>query len=809
MKPLFITILLLSARLLIAQNSLWSAESTLEQLNKYSLRHLQEKVYLVTDKPFYAQGDTIWFQTFLVNAIAHQPFTLSNTVYVELIDNKNEILESRQLLVREGIAPGDFVIKEKQTPGLYRLRAYTNWMQNFPSEFMYCKEFEILNVWPQEEESSKPSASVTSGSKGIGMSAYLQFFPEGGQAVRGFASLFGIKSYVNEQPAAVKGSIIDPANGAAVANFTTDDYGIGGAYIPDPSKTYQVKIDSPAVKVEYQWPQVLPGSFGLKVFNRYKSRVIQVMLETDIPGGLENSYLIGHTRGEVFLSLKITGIGDTPRKMLAIDAATIPSGVSHITFFDASGLPRAERLFFIDKGDQNIQPEVSFGNTHHGKREKVTAELVLSDTLSGFTTVSVTNSQAVIREKWAENINSYLLLTSDLTDKIDDPGRFFQGDDKAAFQTLDYLMLTHGWRRFNWEDIRYHVDDEIKHVAEAGMTISGELRNFTVRKNTETGWVQLMAMSLKNKSFLEGFDLRTQYTDSLGHFMFNKLYFNDSIKVILQSKKAEKSVGNRFFIDLKQRTIPSIKPFEKERIIDNSFFEEFVKKSNEQFVIDRSYGEKVIMLEAVSVEAKVENPIQEAVRGRYTSPDYRLMADSVIGPKTRLLDLLMQIPSVMVDGYGIPKIRNTPVTLYFDGFEMDQSMAQDIIQSTAGDDIYFIDIDKSGFSNAKGNPIIYVYTKSGNGIVLKNDDSVTQGLLQFILPGYAQAHEFFVPAYDQPSEKPDHRVLLFWSPDIRIQEGKAQFEFFTGDVSAPFDVIIEGMTKDGKTVTAKKQIIVK
>ena len=52
-----------------------------------------------------------------------------------------------------------------------------------------------------------------------------------------------------------------------------------------------------------------------------------------------------------------------------------------------------------------------------------------------------------------ESILSYLWLTSDLSGNIESPNYYFTNKDPKAKEALDNVMLTHGWRRFSWNDI--------------------------------------------------------------------------------------------------------------------------------------------------------------------------------------------------------------------------------------------------------------------------------------------------------------------------------------------------------------------
>lgn len=55
-----------------------------------------EKLWLHLDKPYYAAGDEMWFKAYLVDAVNHCSDTLSNFIYVDLIDRKGEIVFSKK-----------------------------------------------------------------------------------------------------------------------------------------------------------------------------------------------------------------------------------------------------------------------------------------------------------------------------------------------------------------------------------------------------------------------------------------------------------------------------------------------------------------------------------------------------------------------------------------------------------------------------------------------------------------------------------------------------------------------------------------
>ena len=65
-----------------------------------------------------------------------------------------------------------------------------------------------------------------------------------------------------------------------------------------------------------------------------------------------------------------------------------------------------------------------------------------------------------------------------------------------------------------------------------------------------------------------------------------------------------------------------------------------------------------------------------------------------------------------------------------------------------------------------------------------------------------EASDFTSPDYSNADKKqsrlPDFRTLLYWNPEVSLQNGKASFSFYTSDYCAGYDVIVRGITPDGK-----------
>ncbi|TKC00983.1 carboxypeptidase-like regulatory domain-containing protein [Pedobacter cryophilus] len=116
----------------------------------YTQTQPQEKVYLHTDKPYYAIGDDIWFKAYVLDAQNLGPTTQSNILYVDLINSRDSIKKTLRLPLIAGFGWGNFELKDSLQEGNYRLRAYTTWMRNFGEEFYFDRTIKVGNAWTNQ-----------------------------------------------------------------------------------------------------------------------------------------------------------------------------------------------------------------------------------------------------------------------------------------------------------------------------------------------------------------------------------------------------------------------------------------------------------------------------------------------------------------------------------------------------------------------------------------------------------------------------------------------------------------------------------
>src|SRR5579871_5957936 len=115
-------------------------------MNVYANDFPQEKVHVHFDKNLYNPGETIWFKAYLFSG--NLPSSLSKNFYTELSDGNGNIIEKKVAPLYEATASGSYDIPKDIKSNHLHFRAYTVWMMNFDTSFMYEKDIRIINKIP-------------------------------------------------------------------------------------------------------------------------------------------------------------------------------------------------------------------------------------------------------------------------------------------------------------------------------------------------------------------------------------------------------------------------------------------------------------------------------------------------------------------------------------------------------------------------------------------------------------------------------------------------------------------------------------
>jgi TonB-dependent SusC/RagA subfamily outer membrane receptor len=123
----------------------------------HPLKYLLERPYLHTDKSYYYPNETVWFRGYMNYGAKAYKDSLSQVMYVDVIDASQNIAMTKIFEVGNGTAIGNFVVPPSLPGGDYVLRAYTRWMLNFDSSLVFTKPIKVLEY----SEAGKATAAYT------------------------------------------------------------------------------------------------------------------------------------------------------------------------------------------------------------------------------------------------------------------------------------------------------------------------------------------------------------------------------------------------------------------------------------------------------------------------------------------------------------------------------------------------------------------------------------------------------------------------------------------------------------------------
>lgn len=202
-----------------AQQDSIPVKELVEKNNNYLTQYPIENVHLHLDKPYYALGDTIWLKAY-VTTIQHFPSPLSRILYVDLINQNNEIARSIKLPVQNSTAAGNIVLDplvNKQ--GNYRVRAYTRWMLNFDPDYFFEKNLLVGNAINKGVNTDIRLVKTENGKKDK-VTAYITFRDEEYRPLKNKRISWEAISFLDRMG---RGKGTTDENGMLVIEFTIGD----------------------------------------------------------------------------------------------------------------------------------------------------------------------------------------------------------------------------------------------------------------------------------------------------------------------------------------------------------------------------------------------------------------------------------------------------------------------------------------------------------------------------------------------------------------------------------------------------------
>lgn len=758
---------------------------------KYATDYAQERAYVHYDKSVYAPGETIWFKVYLMEG----PFPAENskTFYADWTDEQGKLIHRTTSPIIEGTTNGQFEIPATYTGKYIHIRAYTKWMLNFDSAFIYNKDIRILST--SGNNTLKTTVTPT-----------LEFFPEGGDVISGLVNKIAFKAHDQwGRPVRIKG-VIQDGQGKTIDTLRSQHDAMGYIYLsPKPGETFTaIWKDEKNTEHKTPLPAIKPYGVVLQISMAKNKRFFQVNKVAAESFQLKNVHIVGTMSQN--LVFKITRDISSGEVKGTVPTQDLPSGILTITVFDESWKPLAERITYINNEEYVFKPELEVLHWGMNKRARNDIQITVPDSLISSLSVSVTD--AGIPSDSSDNIISRLLLTGDLKGQVFNPAYYFSNNSDSVARHLDLIMLTHGWRRFKWDDVAAGKLPDTPYPRDTSyLTLSGRVYGSTASELKDAGSIILLIKQPKVEGSVVMLPLAAD-----GTFNEPNLILFDSATIYYQFPKGKKMDGTSVrFLENKMTALKN--NYAAKGLFLNSIGDTTGNYRQSLLAMEASQLLKLYegkLLENVVVKGKMKSPIQ-VMDEKYTSGlfaggdgyQFDLINDPLAGSQFSIFTYLQgRVAGLQISnatGGSAPTLswRGGSPQLYLNETPTDA----DMISSVSVNDVAYIKVFRppfmGGFNGANG--AIAIYTRRGDDI----KSAPGKGLANNVINGYSEIKQFYSPnysAFKPENEQKDIRTTLYWNPQLitNPKNNKVSFTFYNNDVTKAFHVVVEGMTRDGK-----------
>jgi drug/metabolite transporter (DMT)-like permease len=745
------------------------------KLQNYFSTYDPERAYLQFDRPYYSAGDTIFFKAYVTEGGYRKLSALSGVLYVDLINTKNEIDQSVKLRLENGVCWGVFALPDSVRGGNYRVRAYTEWMRNL-GELDFFDQYIPVGILVNRAVPKNK--------------AVVQWFPEGGTLVAGIKTKMAFKvTGIDGLGINVKGVIVDKGD-KQVCSFESSHLGMGYFYLyPDKYNAYRAKLSfSDGSQTIVNLPKTDSSGISLSVVND-STPAVSITVKANAAYYRTNKnkdfLLVIYSGGN---AMKYSFKQETPTVAFDIAKKALRTGISKFTLFNQDGEPMCERSLFVQNDDQ-LKLQIQVDKPGYGKREKVrlllNAKNQVGMSSNGHFSVTVADETKLsINENSERNIETGLLLALELKGYVEQPNYYFNDTSEAAKENLDLLMLTQGYRNFEWKRVLGNDSAGLVFHPEKGLEIGGkitDLSNLPVADGTVTFVPS------------RGGPLVTSKSDKNGIFSFSNLVFIDTLHGVLSAVNSKGSNTTRITYFKANHKPPKV----------------------HDLVYALPSSSALPTMADTSVPSSGRGTLLQPVMVKSVTHDNQYRTQSLAGAgfadqvihfddlqrvgeqlSTRLNGRLRGVVFINGVPYLTTSVQNSnmpnehvePMLIVLDGTEIRAGRSLKIDDIPA-DEVETVEVLKTTSTSMYGMEgsygVLIITTRNGSG---ENKDISSVGVLPITPVGFCNV----------PGSYSGLRSTIYWNPEIRTDsDGNSSVEYYNADRPGIYKIIVEGIDDNG------------
>ncbi|MEN9686123.1 MAG: hypothetical protein RLZZ28_1909 [Bacteroidota bacterium] len=779
------------------------AQSIDSMMGIYAENFPTEKMHIHFDKSIYNKEETIFYKVYILSG--SELSLLSKNVYLEWYDTTGKMIKQTVAPLFQSTAKGSFEIPADYAGNFIHVKAFTRWMLNDDPAFAYERALTINAAGAGPER--KPIVYTTK----------VESFAEGGMLVEGLNTRIAFKA-TNQfgNPVFIKGLLITDKN-KTIDSLQVKHDGMGSfTFLPKPTESYLLKwTDENGKTGTTPIASAKKEGVNLSVKTTNEKALVQVQRTAGIPENFKKLNLLVHMNQNLLYKVNLN-FNEKTALTAEIPIDELSTGILQFTLFSSDWLPISERLVFVNNRLHEFNTKLTVGIADLGKRGKNVYEFYVTDTAITNMSVSITDAGVSVPDQ--NTIYSDILLSSELKGKIHNPAYYLSSDADSVTANLDLVMLTNGWRKFDWDKIRAGIKPVLRYPRETDfMRITGKVLGM---KSISSSTPLMLNLIVQGKDRSKNFAFLPIEKD--GSFEQKGMYFYDTARIFYSFNGKDKltDITQVQFENGLLRQLPKKIQFgEVYRPFSGS--DSLAKLKMNQYLTEQELLKKRMAsttLQEVIVKSRVktkEAAMEEKyATGLFSGGDgftFDLVDDpSALGVLDVLSYLQGRVAGLQISGSGSNMSMSwrgaTP-----DLFVNEMQSSIDVVQSISVRDIAMVKVFRPPFFGSIGGGsggAIAIYLRKGSEA--RKGDPNSKGLENTVLGGYSRFKEFYQPVYEKPTDnfETDIRTTLYWNPYIitNKKSPRVRIQFYNNDFSKKLQLVLEGVNADGKMTRLVKLI---
>ncbi|MFD2586345.1 hypothetical protein ACFSQJ_05360 [Croceitalea marina] len=509
----------------------------------------RKDIHLHINKTSFVTGENIWFSTYLFDKknskISYRP----EYIYVDLLSNEGNLLNTRTVLSLNGIGMGSFDLPPELTSGIYHIRAYTIAMNDFVEDESSLYTIEILNL---DSEHSIVNKKV---SKGFNIRLNI----EGNHSIENVFATYVLRiTDLLNNSIVPDSTFLENLNSGKKVSIKIDSLGIGKfSLIPSKESRFTIKSFFNDNIYTYKIPKAKPLGYNIAIDNDYRKKRLLITLGTNnqtLKTNNPNISLYAHKDGKI-LKLPLEISSDKTTQELLVSYDLLFPGINTISLFENDSTLLAQRSVFCSSPLDQLTPQLLnteftrdsikfiFRNNRKynssKKIESLSIAVLPSNNTGAFKRRAINNSFLISKYISSSDLNILSELGS-------------LKKNKSKYD-LDYLLILNSQNRYTWKNILKENKPKKRHGTSS---IEGYVNLFDTKNDS----LKVVLYSSSNNLF------KSTFLNQDRTFVFQDLLLQkgSTITFTLINNKGKPVYANFFFVE-KPTSVKFIKSFKQKQ----------------------------------------------------------------------------------------------------------------------------------------------------------------------------------------------------------------------------------------------------